>query len=78
MKDTEHSIEAAAAYWFAKRRSDSVSRSEQARFLRWLNQDPAHQAAYSEYESLWTSIGAVAGDPAIVAMRTGDGGARAH
>ena len=70
MKDTEHSIEAAAAYWFAKRRSDSVSRSEQARFLRWLNQDPAHQAAYSEYESLWTSIGAVAGDPAIVAMRT--------
>ena len=69
MRDTDHSIDAAAASWFAKQRSDSVSRSDRARFLRWLNQDPAHQVAYSEYEALWTSIGAFAGDPAIVAIR---------
>ncbi len=69
MKGTGESTEAAAAFWFARLRSDSAGRSDRARFVRWLNEDEAHREAYAEYESFWIAIGCAAADPAIVAMR---------
>lgn len=67
--NAEDSLQDSAAFWFARSRSDRQSRGDRARFLRWLNADPAHAAAYAQYESLWQGVGAAAAEPEIVELR---------
>lgn len=69
MNHTEQSAQQGAASWFARLRSDRVSRNDRKQFLEWLNEDPAHSAAYGECQTAWEIVGAVAGDEDIIGLR---------
>lgn len=58
-----------AAAWFARLRADNVRQADRDRFARWLDADPAHASAYSDYEALWVGLQGAAADESIVAMR---------
>jgi transmembrane sensor len=58
-----------AAWWFARLRADNVSIAERTRFQTWLADDPAHAAAYHDFESLWGGLQAFAADDEILDMR---------
>jgi len=56
--------------------SAEVSEADRQAFQRWLNEDPAHRAAYAEAEALWQELGQLA-DPRRPAASGGPEPARA-
>jgi transmembrane sensor len=58
-----------AAAHFARRRSASWSKSDEEAVQAWLREDPAHAAAWLEYEHLWTALESAKADPRVLAMR---------
>lgn len=68
-RDSNSQLDSAAAFWFARLRSDRVSPSERRRFSRWASSDDSHLSAYAALEEMWDETGEMAADDAIVAMR---------
>lgn len=54
--DRDALIEEASA-WFARLRSEPVSRADHRAFAAWLDMDPEHRRAYAEVEALWRELG---------------------
>ena len=52
-------IEAVAAVWLSLR-DRGMSSAETTEFMRWLQQDPAHAAAFADLESAWRDVGRLA------------------
>ncbi len=59
----------AAARWFARRRSGTMSAQELRELEVWLAQDPAHRAAYDHLAQLWDGAETVRNDPEVMEMR---------
>jgi transmembrane sensor len=60
-----------AATWFARLRADDVSELERQQWRLWIAENPAHQRAYAQLESLWSAIGEFATAPEVDwALRT--------
>ncbi|WEK45158.1 MAG: FecR domain-containing protein [Candidatus Andeanibacterium colombiense] len=47
---------AAALEWFARLRDDTAGVAETEGFMLWLDENPAHERAYAEIESLWADL----------------------
>jgi transmembrane sensor len=62
------SRKAAAADWFALRRSGLITAEAQAQLQTWLA-DPANRAAYADVEATWVLVDAARDDPTMLAMR---------
>jgi len=58
-----------AAAWFARQRASPWSESDAMEFTGWLKADPAHTAAWTDYERLWGRLEAVRDNPKILAIR---------
>ncbi len=58
-----------AAAWFARQRASPCSETEAAEFAAWLKAEPAHTAAWTQYERLWGRLEGVRDNPAILAIR---------
>lgn len=58
-----------AAFWFARMRSDRISRADREAFLSWLNEDPANSEAYADCQAIWGELGEAAGDDVVLRMR---------
>lgn len=67
--DFESSVDEAAAFWFARLRSDRVAAGDRERFMRWLNADVAHAQAYARYQGLWNDVAGAAGDESMLDLR---------
>lgn len=63
------SLDEAAAFWFARLRSDRVTHSDRKRHIRWLNENAAHAQAYARYLAIWDDLPGVAVEPEIVEAR---------
>lgn len=57
---------AAAIEWFVRLRDETFGVADTEAFMGWLDEDPAHAAAYAEVEALWGELDAVP-PPAAVA-----------
>lgn len=62
--DTNDSVEAQAAAWFARARGVGRARADEEGLSAWLAQ-PEHAAAYARIERIWGASGALADDPDI-------------
>ena len=69
MTETPETIEAAAARWFARKRSGEMTPAESAELEAWLAADPEHRALYDQAEYWWGAANALRGDPAILKLR---------
>ena len=58
-----------AAAWFARQRAGPWSETDAAEFAAWLRAEPAHTAAWTQYERLWGRLEAVRDNPTILAIR---------
>ncbi len=58
-----------AAAWFARQRAGPWSDAQAAEFAAWLKAEPAHTAAWTQYQRLWSRLEAVRDHPAILAIR---------
>ena len=67
--------EAAAADWFALRRSGAMTPQAEAELDAWLA-DPDNRAAFADVEATWALVDAARDDPAMLAMR--EAAERAH
>lgn len=67
--------EAAAADWFALRRSGAMTPQAEAELDAWLA-DPDNRAAFTDVEATWALVDAARDDPAMLAMR--EAAERAH
>ena len=76
MKAEEHTTahvtdpQAQAGEWFARLRTSTCSDIDRAAFRRWLNESPAHVAAYRELEAVWARAGALKTTSAAIAAAT--------
>lgn len=61
--------EAAAARWFARRRSGDMTTAETEALEAWLAADPAHRALLDQSEYWWGAASALRSDPTILALR---------
>ncbi|WP_454691403.1 FecR family protein [Achromobacter aloeverae] len=52
----------AAAYWFARVRSDSMSDMERRRFEAWRRADPLHEREYRRAEGIWNAARLIPAD----------------
>ena len=83
-RDRQEKIDIAAAAWTARLGDGPLSVLERRDLSRWLTEDPAHEAAFAQAQSVWTSMGALspnalAESPDIVAPhRPADDTAPAH
>lgn len=62
-------VRAAAAQWYARMTSDAKTPEDTRHFDRWIAASAAHSQAYLELSSIADQAGALAGDPAIAALR---------
>lgn len=60
-------IDETAAGWAARRLGGGAA--DEACFMRWLEQDPAHAEAYDRAEAVWRLMGEAAGTDDLVAVR---------
>ncbi|HEX4268570.1 MAG TPA: FecR domain-containing protein [Steroidobacteraceae bacterium] len=58
-----------AAAHFARQRAGSRSKADEAAFVAWLRADPAHAAAWLEYERLWGLLEGIRADQRVLDMR---------
>ena len=61
-----------AARWFSLKRSGDMSAAETAAFVEWLGSDPQAQQRFERLQRQWDLLGAVADDPAMLAVREAD------
>lgn len=54
-----------AERWFLRLQAPDCTPAERAAAQRWRAQDPAHEAAYRQVETIWHDTGDLAGDDAI-------------
>jgi transmembrane sensor len=59
----------AAARWLARRRSGTMSAEEMRALEVWLEQDPAHRAAWEHLAQLWGGAETARNDPEVMRMR---------
>ncbi|MFM8330970.1 MAG: FecR family protein [Candidatus Methylumidiphilus sp.] len=57
LSETSEAQAEAAAAWFARLRSETVSAEERARFAAWLEESPAHRRAYEDVRAFWDDSG---------------------
>lgn len=62
-------LEAAAARWFARKRSGEMTPFEVDELEAWLAADPEHRALYDQAEYWWGAANALRGDPEILKLR---------
>jgi len=62
-------VEAAAARWFARKRSGMMTAQEAAALEVWLSRDPEHRAVFDQTEYWWGAASALRNDPNILALR---------
>jgi transmembrane sensor len=62
-------VDAQAAWWFARIRSGDVSAEQRVAFDAWLERDPANAAASDRYSTLWSILGEVRDEPAMLERR---------
>lgn len=55
-----HDVLDQASEWFARLNSNRVSVQDQIEFSRWLAENPDHEAAYHQIETLWEQLAIVA------------------
>jgi len=67
-ENTGHPRDIAAA-WFSRERSGELTGAETAALKAWLDENPAHQAAYADIRLAWGSAAAVRDDPQVMAIR---------
>lgn len=61
-----------AARWFSLKRSGDMSAAETAAFAEWLAADPRARHRFGRLQLQWDALDAIAGDPAILAIREQD------
>ncbi len=61
-----------AARWFSLKRSGDMSAEETAAFAAWLAADPRARHRFERLRLQWEALGAIADDPAILAVRERD------
>lgn len=61
-----------AARWFSLKRSGDMSAAETAAFAEWLAADPRARHRFERLQLQWEAFGAIADDPAILAVRERD------
>lgn len=61
-----------AARWFSLKRSGDMSAAETAAFAEWLAADPQARHRFERLQLQWDAFGAIADDPAILAVRERD------
>lgn len=61
-----------AARWFSLKRSGDMSAADTAAFVEWLASDPQAQQRFERLQRQWDLLGAVADDPAMLAVREAD------
>jgi len=69
---TDRAISEEAAQWFSLKRSGDMSAAQTAAFAAWLQSDPQAQHHFDRLRRQWDALGAVASDPAILAVRERD------
>lgn len=74
-KPTMPTRQAAAADWFAMRRSGAMTPAQAAELEAWLS-DPDNRAALQAVERTWAVLGAARDEPDMLALR--EGAERAH
>ena len=62
-------VDAAAARWFARKRSGTMSAHEAEALEVWLARDPEHRAVFDQTEYWWGAASALRNDPGILALR---------
>ena len=62
-------VEAAAAGWFARKRSGAMTAHEVEALEAWLARDPEHRAVFDQTEYWWGAASALGNDPSILALR---------
>ena len=62
-------MRAQAAAWFARLRADDAGEADRMAFQRWLDQDPAHRAAYARLDATWAGLEGYARAPGVRAAR---------
>ncbi|ALM82842.1 FecR family protein [Bordetella sp. N] len=61
----------AAAYWFARVRSDTMSAAERQQFEAWRHNDPAHDLEYRRAEGIWNAANLIPADRLRALMSDG-------
>ena len=61
-------VDAAAARWFARKRSGTMSAHEAEALEVWLARDPEHRAVFDQTEYWWGAASALRNDPGILAQ----------
>jgi transmembrane sensor len=69
LHEVPETIEAAAARWFAAKRSGLMTAQEAEALEVWLARDPEHRAVFDQTEYWWGAASALANDPSILALR---------
>jgi transmembrane sensor len=62
-------IDDVAVFWFVRRRAGDLTTEEARALDAWLDDDPAHRAAFDAVEFTWEGIDPIASDPRIAALR---------
>ncbi|OWT69081.1 MULTISPECIES: FecR family protein [unclassified Achromobacter] len=68
----------AAAYWFARVRSDDMSASERHRFEAWRRADPANEKEYLRTQGIWNATGRIPADRLRALMAEGTAPGAVH
>lgn len=58
-----------AAAWFARLRADDCTAADEATFRAWIESAPEHDTAMKAADAAWRATGAIADNPAILALR---------
>lgn len=67
--EVPETVEAAAARWFARKRSGLATAQEIEALEIWLARDPEHRAVFDQTEYWWGAASALRNDPGILALR---------
>ncbi|WP_334177511.1 FecR family protein [Pseudoxanthomonas sp.] len=63
--DGGDSIDQQATRWFVRLRADDASEGDRHAWRHWMQANPAHRAAYTRVEVMWSSFGDFAAAPGI-------------
>lgn len=77
--DREDAMDEMAIHYFARERSGSMSDEELLAMEAWLLEQPLHRQKYEELKLLWTELGELRSEPAVLELReTAMANARRH
>jgi transmembrane sensor len=69
IEEVPETVEAAAARWFARKRSGMMTAQEAGALEVWLARDPEHRAVFDQTEYWWGAASALRNDPSILTLR---------